>query len=128
MSLFEFSTNSSTGIVEKGVSSNPNSKELRNLFPSTKPITHHPPMKFFTSTNLDGKKVVDYAAVDFSAGIKRCEEYVVGFCAGKRLSFPAVNKAVDNHWKLKNEVSIKLHGNCDFIFDFKDDEDRRSVL
>lgn len=71
---------------------------------------------------------MDSSVVDFSKGIKRCKENVVGFCVGKRLSFPAVKEAASKHWKLKNEVSIKLHGNGAFIFEFKDDEDRKSVL
>ncbi|KAI3848479.1 hypothetical protein MKX03_031746 [Papaver bracteatum] len=104
---------------------NPIVKEWRTLFPSAKPTTQQPTMKFFPSAELNGKRVVDYAASDFSSGIKRCEDYVVGFCVGKRLSFPAVKEAVTKNWKLKNEVSIKLHSNCAFIFEFKEDENRK---
>ncbi|RZC76286.1 hypothetical protein C5167_000417 [Papaver somniferum] len=107
---------------------NPNVKEWRTTFPSSKPITPQPPMKFFPSADLNGKRVVDYAAGDFSSGIKRCEDYVVGFCVGKRLSFATVKDAATKHWKLKNEVSIKLHSKCAFIFEFKEDEDRKKVL
>lgn len=107
---------------------NPNVKEWRTLFPYAKPIPPQPPMKFFPSTDLNGKRVVDYAAGDFSSGIKRCEDYVVGFCVGKRLSFPAVKDAATKHCKLKNEVSIKLHSNYAFTFEFKEDEDRKKVL
>lgn len=85
-------------------------------------------MKFFPLAELNVKRLVDYAAGDFSTGIKICEEYVVGFCVGKRLSFPVIKEAVSKLWNLKNEVSIKLHGSCAFIFEFKEDEDRRKVL
>lgn len=52
----------------------------------------------------------------------------MGFCVGKILSFPTLKEVVRKHWKLKNEVSIKLHSNCAFILEFKDDEDHRIVL
>lgn len=86
------------------------------MFLVAKPVIPQLPIKLFPSAELNGKRVVDYAAGDFSAGIKGCEDYVIGFCMGKRLSFPAFKEAVSNHWKFKNEVSIKLHGNCAFIF------------
>lgn len=84
----------SNGVLEKsskngaiGVNSNPNSDDWRTLFS----------MKFTPPSELNGQRVVDYSAGDFTKGIKRCEEYVVGFCVGKRLSFPAVKDAVRKH-------------------------------
>ncbi|KAI3990405.1 hypothetical protein MKX01_021340 [Papaver californicum] len=111
-----------------GVFQNPKSKDWRTLFPHPYPIIPQPSMKFTPPVDLNRKKVVDSFAVDFSEGIKRCEEYVVVFFMGRRLSFPAVKEAVSKHWNLKNEVTIKLHRNGAFVFEFKDKEDRRSVL
>ncbi|KAI3946197.1 hypothetical protein MKW98_008790 [Papaver atlanticum] len=110
-----------------GVPSASSSREWRTLYPYAKPTQPQIPMKIFPSAELNGKRVVDYAAGDFSTGIKRCEEYGVGFCVGKRLSFPAIKESVSKLWNLKNEVS-KLHSNCTFFFEFKDEEDRKKVL
>ncbi|KAI3895907.1 hypothetical protein MKW98_025698, partial [Papaver atlanticum] len=63
-----------------GSFTNPKSKGWRTLFSSANPITPQPPMKFTPPSGLNGMRVVDYSAGDLSAGIKRCEEYVVGLC------------------------------------------------
>ncbi|XP_026377579.1 uncharacterized protein LOC113271871 [Papaver somniferum] len=77
---------------------------------------------------VDGKLVVASVSENLPAGMKNCEDLVVGFFVGKHLSFSAVKLGVSKMWKLKSEVSIKLHGDCAFIFKFSDAEDRKKVL
>lgn len=56
--------------TEIGGFTNPYSKGWRTLFPSAKPITPQPLMNFTPLLKLNGKRVVDYSAGDFSARLR----------------------------------------------------------
>ncbi|XP_026437146.1 uncharacterized protein LOC113335253 [Papaver somniferum] len=89
------------------------------------PVT---PLKYTPPVEVDGKVLVAAQTDTASARMERCENLVVGFFVGKRLSFAAVQLAVSKLWKFNKEVSIKLYSDCAFIFEFNDDEDRKKVL
>lgn len=85
-------------------------------------------MKYSPPLEIDGKRVVDSHTQSYSAGMKKYEDWLVGFFVGNKLSFSAVQLDVSKFWKLKKEVSIKLFGDCAFIFEFSDDDDRKQAL
>lgn len=48
-------------------------------------------------------------------GIKSWEHFIVGFFVSKRHSFPTVRKFLENRWRLREPLDIKLEGSLFFI-------------
>ncbi|KAI3922180.1 hypothetical protein MKX01_005869 [Papaver californicum] len=104
-----------------------NTQGWRGLFPKPR-IACSLPSKFTPPVEIKGKLKVDAQTEKLTTGMKNCENKVVGFFVGKRLSFEAVKVAVSKLWNFQKEVTVKLYNSTAFIFEFKCEEDRKLGL
>lgn len=74
---------------------------------------------------VDGRVVVpDKTVVD---SIKRWESFIVGFFIGKKLAYPTVRKHLENKWKFKDPLDLKLENNF-FYTKIESEETKRDIL
>lgn len=100
-----------SGIGTKEGNSNPSN--WRGLFPMPKPIPSQSKLKFTPPVDCDGKMIVSASSDFFSAGIKSCEDLLVGFFVGNMSSFAAVQVAVTKLWEPKDKtvpIWVSIYG------------------
>lgn len=79
-------------------------------------------------TMVDGELGATIKDADISAHVIGCEKMVVGGFVGKRYPFMLVKNTIEKAWKLKGNLSMKIHGDKAFILNFCLDEDRMTAL
>lgn len=60
-------------------------------------------------------------------GIKSWGSFIVGFFIGKSLAYPILRKHLENRWKLREPLVMKLERNFFFIM-IESEEVKRSIL
>ncbi|KAI3961234.1 hypothetical protein MKX01_035820, partial [Papaver californicum] len=96
-------TLSPTGSLQITNVDNSNPKNWGSLFPLPIAVNPQPSMKFTPPVFINGKRVVDSQSENYPACMKNCEDLIVGFFIGKKLSFYVVQLTVYKLWKLKKE-------------------------